>query len=65
MTTTNPTLVRGEVWRIRFDPAEGDEIKKVRTAVVSENAIERVSALPHAAESRSEASRTSAARRRG
>jgi len=31
---------RGEVWRIRFDPAEGDEIKKVRTAVViSEDAV--------------------------
>lgn len=39
--TTNP--VRGEVWRIRFDPAEGDEIKKVRTAVVvSEDAIGRL-----------------------
>lgn len=39
--TMNP--VRGEVWRIRFDPAEGDEIKKVRTAVVvSENAIGRL-----------------------
>ncbi len=39
--TTNPS--RGEVWRIRFDPAEGDEIKKVRTAVVvSENAIGRL-----------------------
>ena len=38
--TTNPSPVRGEVWRIRFDPAEGDEIKKVRMAVViSENAI--------------------------
>jgi len=35
--------VRGEVWRIRFDPAEGDEIKKIRTAVVmSENAIGRL-----------------------
>ena len=34
---------RGEVWRIRFDPAEGDEIKKIRTAVVvSENAIGRL-----------------------
>jgi mRNA interferase MazF len=32
MMTANPT--RGEVWRIRFDPAEGDEIKKVRLAVV-------------------------------
>ncbi len=41
--TTIPTPVRGEVWRIRFDPAEGDEIKKVRTAVVlSENAIGRL-----------------------
>ena len=31
---------RGEVWRIRFDPAEGDEIKKIRTAVVmSEDGI--------------------------
>src|SRR5437016_12365651 len=39
----NPTPVRGEVWRIRFDPAEGDEIKKIRTAVViSENAIGRL-----------------------
>lgn len=41
--TTNPTPLRGEVWRIRFDPAEGDEIKKIRTAVViSENAIGRL-----------------------
>src|SRR6202035_4105542 len=41
--TTNPTPVRGEVWRIRFDPAEGDEIKKVRTAVIiSENAVGRL-----------------------
>src|SRR5713226_10726101 len=41
--TTNPTPLRGEVWRIRFDPAEGDEIKKVRTAVViSENAVGRL-----------------------
>ena len=37
---TNP--IRGEVWRVWFDPAEGDEIKKVRTAaVVSENAVGR------------------------
>jgi mRNA interferase MazF len=28
------TPKRGEVWRIRFDPAEGDEIRKTRTAVV-------------------------------
>jgi mRNA interferase MazF len=41
--TTMPTPVRGEVWRIRFDPAEGDEIKKVRTAVViSEDAVGRL-----------------------
>ncbi len=37
----NPT--RGEVWRVRFDPAEGDEIKKVRTAVVmSEDDVGRL-----------------------
>jgi mRNA interferase MazF len=37
------TPTRGEVWRVRFDPAEGDEIKKVRTAVViSEDAIGRL-----------------------
>src|SRR5437773_7711933 len=41
--TMNPTPLRGEVWRIRFDPAEGDEIKKVRMAVViSEDAIGRL-----------------------
>ena len=39
----NPTPARGEVWRIRFDPAEGDEIKKTRTAVViNDNAIGRL-----------------------
>jgi mRNA interferase MazF len=39
----SPTPLRGEVWRIRFDPAEGDEIKKVRTGVViSEDAIGRL-----------------------
>ena len=43
---TNPNPIRGEVWRIRFDPAEGDEIKKIRTAVVmSENAIGRLGEL--------------------
>jgi hypothetical protein len=41
--TTNPTPTRGKVWRVRFDPAEGDEIKKVRTAVVvSEDAVGRL-----------------------
>jgi mRNA interferase MazF len=37
------TPKRGEVWRVRFDPAECDEIKKVRTAVVvSENEVGRL-----------------------
>ena len=37
------TPKRGEVWRIRFDPAEGDEIRKVRMAVVlSEDRIGRL-----------------------
>src|SRR5258708_8776246 len=41
--TTNPNSLRAEVWRIRFDPAEGDEIKKVRTAVViNETAVGRL-----------------------
>jgi mRNA interferase MazF len=35
--------IRGEVWRVRFDPSEGDEIKKTRTAVViSEDTIGRL-----------------------
>jgi mRNA interferase MazF len=25
---------RGEVWEVRFDPSEGDEIRKIRPAVV-------------------------------
>lgn len=25
---------RGEIWEIRFDPSEGDEIRKIRPAVV-------------------------------
>lgn len=29
-----PDVKRGEVWELRFDPSEGDEIKKVRPAVV-------------------------------
>ena len=41
--TTKAIPIRGEVWRIRFDPAEGDEFKKIRTAVViSENAVGRL-----------------------
>jgi mRNA interferase MazF len=27
-------IQRGEVWLVRFDPSEGDEIRKVRPAVV-------------------------------
>ena len=29
-----PTPERGEVWRVRLDPTEGDEIGKIRPAVV-------------------------------
>jgi mRNA interferase MazF len=29
-----PDARRGEIWEVRFDPSEGDEIKKVRPAVV-------------------------------
>src|ERR1041385_8697251 len=31
---TSPNIQRGEVWLVRFDPSEGDEIRKVRPAVV-------------------------------
>ena len=34
MTPTRGAIARGEVREIRFDPSEGDEIKKVRPAVV-------------------------------
>jgi len=34
MTPTRVTVARGEVWEVRFDPSEGDEIRKVRPAVV-------------------------------
>jgi mRNA interferase MazF len=31
----SPLVVsRGEVWEVRFDPSEGDEIRKIRPAVV-------------------------------
>ena len=37
------TPLRDEIWRVRFEPSEGDEIKKIRTAVVmSEDAIGRL-----------------------
>lgn len=29
-----PSARRGEVWEIRFDPSEGDEIQKIRPAVI-------------------------------
>jgi len=30
--------VRGELWDVRFDPSEGDEIKKIRPAIVVSHA---------------------------
>lgn len=37
-TAKNPLMVesiqRGDIWMIRFDPSEGDEIQKMRPAVV-------------------------------
>ncbi|MCC6612381.1 MAG: type II toxin-antitoxin system PemK/MazF family toxin [Anaerolineae bacterium] len=32
--TTDANPARGDVWAVRFDPSEGDEIRKVRPAVV-------------------------------
>lgn len=26
--------IRGDIWEVRFDPSEGDEIKKTRPAVI-------------------------------
>lgn len=34
MTTPNLKVERGDIWEVRFDPSEGDEIRKVRPAVV-------------------------------
>lgn len=34
VTNTNHLPQRGEVWQVRFDPSEGDEIQKERPAVV-------------------------------
>lgn len=31
------TMLRGEIWRIRFDPVEGSEIGKIRPALVLQN----------------------------
>ncbi len=39
-----PTLSRGEVWRVRFDPTEGAEIRKARPSVVM--SVKEVGVLP-------------------
>jgi mRNA interferase MazF len=38
------TPVRGEVWRVRFDPTEGAEIQKIRPSVVM--SVKEVGILP-------------------
>ena len=35
----NPRIDRGSVVRVRFDPAEGSEIRKTRPAVVVSNSV--------------------------
>jgi mRNA interferase MazF len=34
MTLPSIAVSRGDVWSVRFDPTEGDEIQKIRPAVV-------------------------------
>jgi mRNA interferase MazF len=34
MTTPNLKIERSDIWEVRFDPSEGDEIRKIRPAVV-------------------------------
>ena len=34
MITTPLKIERGDIWEVRFDPSEGDEIRKIRPAVV-------------------------------
>jgi mRNA interferase MazF len=34
MTLPHNAVIRGDVWSVRFDPSEGDEIQKIRPAVV-------------------------------
>lgn len=34
MTIPNLMIQRGDIWEVRFDPSEGDEIRKIRPAVV-------------------------------
>ncbi len=31
---TSSQLLRGEIWRVQFDPTRGDEIQKIRPAIV-------------------------------
>jgi mRNA interferase MazF len=39
-----PAPKRGEIWQVRFDPASGAEIRKVRPAVVV--SVDAVGRLP-------------------
>ncbi|MFB6273890.1 MAG: type II toxin-antitoxin system PemK/MazF family toxin [Salinibacter sp.] len=40
MTTSTTKPHKGEIWEVRFDPSEGDEVQKIRPAVVvNENEI--------------------------
>src|SRR5205807_1851834 len=41
-----PRPKRGEVWNVRFDPAVGAEIQKVRPAVVLSLSMDSVGRLP-------------------
>ena len=34
MNPPSATIARGDVWHVSFDPSEGDEIRKIRPAVV-------------------------------
>ena len=34
LVTSKVTPVRGEIWRVEFDPVKGDEIRKSRPAIV-------------------------------
>lgn len=33
-TPTSDTPQRGDIWEVRFDPSEGDEIRKIRPALI-------------------------------
>jgi mRNA interferase MazF len=37
MDSTMNKILRGEIWRVRFDPIEGSELGKTRPAVVLQN----------------------------